>query len=83
MTDPDLAASVLEVALTWAPGPVRRTSLDARLAEDLGYDSMALVELAVVLEYEFGLKPMTEADVLVAQTVEDVTVIVANAERVG
>jgi hypothetical protein len=44
---------------------------------------MALVELAVVLEYEFGLKPMTEADVLVAQTVEDVTVIVANAERVG
>lgn len=83
MTDAELAARVLEVALTWAPGPVRRTSLDARLAEDLGYDSMGLVELAVVLEHEFGLKPVTEADVLVARTVADVTVIVANAERVG
>lgn len=83
MTDSDLGDSVLEVALTWAPGPVRRTSLDARLAEDLGYDSLGLIELAVVLEHEFGLKPVTEADVVVAQTVEDVMVIVANAERVA
>jgi acyl carrier protein len=35
----------------------------SRLVEDLGYHSLALVELGVALEDEFGLDPITADDV--------------------
>jgi acyl carrier protein len=44
----------------------------ARLAEDLGFDSLRLIELAVALEAEFLLGEVDEATMLDIVTVGDV-----------
>jgi ribonucleoside-diphosphate reductase beta chain len=59
----------LELAGQLAPQPGPPASPDARLIEDLGYHSLALVELAVALEAEFGLKPIEGDDALDLVTV--------------
>jgi acyl carrier protein len=41
-----------------APNPMPTLSEDTRLVDDLGYHSLALLELAFALEEEFGLPAM-------------------------
>jgi acyl carrier protein len=72
---------VLEVVLAWAPGPVQSSSPIARLVEDLGYDSLALMELAVVLEHEIVGWRMPEAGVADVETVDDVVELALAAMR--
>lgn len=42
---------------------------ETRLAEDLGFDSLRLVELAIVLERSFGLPPLNMDQTLTVTTV--------------
>jgi acyl carrier protein len=63
-----------------APGSV---SDETRLAEDLGFDSLRLIELAIVIEKAFGLAPLGLENSCAMRTVRDVTDLVLgpDAER--
>lgn len=52
---------------------------DSRLVEDLGYHSLALLELAFALEDEFNLPPMDEETAQNIRTVQDVEDLIAAA----
>lgn len=55
------------------PGSV---SDETRLAEDLGFDSLRLIELAIVIEKAFGLPPLGLESACAVRTVRDVTDLV-------
>ena len=46
-------------------------TLEAAFVEDLGVDSLDLVELAMALEDEFGIEEMSEEDMANIKTVGD------------
>jgi acyl carrier protein len=50
--------------------------LSSRLVGDLGYDSLALIELAVELELEFELDPLDESAIAALGTVGDAIALV-------
>ena len=58
--------------------PLRNTEVvpEAMLREDLGYDSLSLLELAAALEDEFRFPASAELDAEVAETVLEVEDIV-------
>ncbi|MEU0096331.1 AMP-binding protein [Kribbella sp. NPDC006257] len=56
-------------------GPVSPDE-QARLVEDLGYDSLRLMELMVSLQIEFGLEPFDEGEVVDISSVADLTVFI-------
>jgi acyl carrier protein len=49
---------------------------ETRLAEDLGFDSLRLIELAIVIEKVFGLPPLDLESACAVQTVRDVADLV-------
>jgi acyl carrier protein len=61
----------------FAPADVDGLTPDTRLIEDLGYHSLALLELAFALEDEFDLPPLDEETAANIQTVGDVEDLVA------
>lgn len=75
MVEEQLRRRVLDLVLAWAPGPVQRSGPVARLVEDLGYDSLALMELAVVLEHEIAGWRLPESGVADVVTVDDVVAL--------
>jgi acyl carrier protein len=50
-----------------------------RLIEDLGYDSLAVIELSLQLESQFSLAPMAQADAADITTVGDIEDFVVSA----
>lgn len=68
-TEAEVRASVRAVVLELAPNGDDSAPSDARLAEDLGFHSLALLELAFTLEDEFDLPPIEE------QTARQITTI--------
>jgi len=54
------------------------TSTD-RLVEDLGYDSLAVIELSLQLESQFSLKPMSQDDATAITTVGDIEELVVSS----
>lgn len=71
MKEPDLKRKIVEILsreLVVAPGEVVST---ARLREDLGVDSLDVVELTVAFEEEFGIEIPDDAAARVA-TVGDI-----------
>lgn len=60
-TEEEVRDSVRAVVLELAPDGDESAAPDARLAEDLGFHSLALLELAFTLEDEFDLPPIEEA----------------------
>ena len=48
-----------------------KVTMDASLADDLGADSLAAVELSMALEEEFGVSEMSEEDIAGIATVGD------------
>ncbi|MEG1720584.1 MAG: acyl carrier protein [Pseudoflavonifractor sp.] len=46
-------------------------TMDTSFEDDLGADSLDLVELSMALEEEFGVEEMTEEDVATIKTVGD------------
>ncbi|WP_459549745.1 acyl carrier protein [Nocardia sp. X0981] len=55
MTEPSVAARVYHVVGAMAPKTDIAFTDESRLIEDLGFDSLRLMELTVVLERTFGL----------------------------
>lgn len=55
----------------------RAVAPEMRLEEDLGYDSLLLVELAVAIEREFALPPIAEEQAMDIRTVADIERLVA------
>lgn len=59
-SDTEVRARVRSIILDLAPEKIPAEQGDLRLLEDLGYHSLAMVELAFALEDEFELPPMDE-----------------------
>lgn len=77
----DVTARTREIIRLLAPAADARCERDGRLIEDLGYHSLALVELAFRLEEEFDLEPITYEQAQDILTVGDVEDFVADAAR--
>ena len=60
-TEADIRQTVLSVILEMAPNPDGGTEPATALVDDLGYHSLALMEVAFALEDEFDLDPIDEA----------------------
>lgn len=56
--DSGLREIIWRIILEMAPAPSPTLSEHTRLVDDLGYHSLALLELAFALEEEFGLPAM-------------------------
>ncbi|HEV7805578.1 MAG TPA: phosphopantetheine-binding protein [Solirubrobacteraceae bacterium] len=76
MESADLRERVLSVVADMAPLRGAPVGSGSTLRESLGYDSLALLELAAALEDEFGLPPSAELDAEDAETVADIEQIV-------
>ncbi len=76
-----LTRTLLKIIAELAPQPTADPDRGARLVEDLGYHSLALLELAFALEDEFHLKPIDESAARAIQTVGDVVDYVLNELR--
>jgi acyl carrier protein len=59
-TEEQIRESVLTIVVDMAPNSEGAKGPDTRLVEDLGYHSLALLELAFALEDEFDLEPIDE-----------------------
>ena len=60
-SDDQIRATVLEMILEMGSNADGEHGPDTTLVEDLGYHSLALIELAFALEDEFDLEPIDEA----------------------
>jgi acyl carrier protein len=60
----DLATAIRDVILSMAPASSATDQVgDPRLIEDLGYDSLGLFEMVVVLESELGIQIIDDAEI--------------------
>lgn len=75
-TDASVRAAVREVVLELAPATDESATPDSRLVEDLGFHSLALLELAFSLEDEFDLTPIDE------ETAREITTVGAVQDHV-
>lgn len=75
-TEADVRASVRAVILELAPDGEQSAPGSALLVDDLGFHSLALLELAFTLEDEFDLPPIDE------ETARSITTIDAVAAHV-
>lgn len=71
-----IAARVREIVGDLCPLGEREAQSDDEIIADLGYDSMAMVELSLVLESEFNLEPMDDDQAVDLVTVGDVEELV-------
>jgi acyl carrier protein len=76
MSNPDQSARevVREIVLRTAPEQAPADTTNPDLVDDLGYHSLALLEMAFALEDEFGLPPIDQeraADIHALGDVED------------
>ena len=76
MSGGDVRERVARTVLSCAPRPAAEVDASTDLENDLGYTSVALVELALELEREFELPPLLEGDALEIATVGDVEEII-------
>ena len=60
------------------PGDV---AADARLVDDLGFDSVRLIELTMALERAFGLPPQRPENLATITTVDDVVTFALTAAK--
>ncbi|MBB4637598.1 phosphopantetheine-binding protein [Longimicrobium terrae] len=80
----ELRARVRDLVLRLAPEPPAAPPEDGtHLVEELGYHSLALLELAFALEGEFGLRPLDERAARDMRTVADVAAHVLRERESG
>lgn len=73
----EIQMQVMEIVQTMAPLRVESLNRETRLEEDLGYTSLRLFELAIVLESQFAVElPMEET--MQVRTIGDVRELVAH-----
>ena len=70
--DNHVRARVRAIAARLAPAAPAEVGSQARLVDDLEYQSLALLELAFALEEEYGLAPIDEAIAARIRTVGDI-----------
>jgi aconitate hydratase len=76
--DPEvIEETVQRVILRGAPRPLAVLSPDTRLIDDLGFDSLGLLEIAVAIEAAFGLAPIPNENLLSVSTVGHIQDLVA------
>jgi acyl carrier protein len=74
--DEQIQEQVIALVRTMAPVPAESLNLATRLVDDLGYTSLRLFELAIVLESQFAVDlPMEET--MHVRTIGDVRSLVA------
>ncbi|WP_433326874.1 acyl carrier protein [Spirillospora sp. CA-294931] len=71
-TTQDLGARVRDLIGRMSPLGERAAEPHHDVMNDLGYDSVAVVELALVLESEFDLRPIDDEEAFDVVTVGDV-----------
>lgn len=71
-SDGEVTGHVYAVIDRIAPFPGNMHGPQTRLVDDLGYDSMTLMELAMTLEQTLGLEPLPLDGSLLVETVGDV-----------
>lgn len=64
-----------------SPASCASVSETDRLIDDLGYDSLTLIELAVAIEDRFDLPAITEEEAMKIRTVGDLEGFVAGSKR--
>ncbi|MEV0031336.1 acyl carrier protein [Nocardia sp. NPDC050793] len=77
----DICARVRRLVQTMAPQPPADLADEHRLVEDLGFDSLRLMELTVVLERAFELPRQRPEDLVGVRRVGEVIALVAGAAR--
>ena len=65
----DVRERVRRISLAMAVTPVDELGSDTTLVDDLGYDSLRLLELAIALEMEFGLSGISTDEAVSITTV--------------
>jgi acyl carrier protein len=73
-----IGARVRDVVSSMVPGGPREVRSPDRLADDLGFDSLALLELALALEVEFDLQAIPEDHAVSLVTVRDLETVIAD-----
>ncbi|MFD0689919.1 acyl carrier protein [Actinomadura fibrosa] len=79
MSREDIARRVRDLVGDLVPAGARRVGPADRLVEDLGFDSVAVLELALALEVEFDLQEIDEARTVDLATVGDIEALIAKA----
>ncbi len=80
MTHTDtISLQVRDIIRRMSPAGAPEPQPDARLVEDLGYDSLAIIELALELERELGLPRLQEEQAMDIETVGQVEALVVAA----
>ncbi len=74
-------AVIRQLVAELAPGDAGGLSVGSRLVDDLGYHSLALLELAFTVEDEFDLEPIDEQTAQGIVTVGDVETYVVDRLR--
>jgi acyl carrier protein len=77
-SEENLRDAVRRIIIELAPEPKVEAPGSAALVDDLGYHSLALLELAFALEDEFALQPIDEPTARSIKTIDDVLNHVAN-----
>jgi acyl carrier protein len=72
-------AAIQELAIEMSPFGVAEVTPETSLVEDLGFDSLGLVELLVVIENRLSLPPLNEAATTRIERVADLERIAAQA----
>ena len=75
-SEEDIRASVTAIVMELSPGDDQVADPSSRLVDDLGFHSLALLELAFTLEDEFDLPPIDET------TAQQITTVGAVAQHV-
>jgi acyl carrier protein len=71
-SEEELRKVVRGIVIELAPNPAGQSSETSRLVDDLGYHSLALLELAFALEDEFDLTPIDEPTARTIVTIKDI-----------
>jgi acyl carrier protein len=78
MAEPTISDRVRRLVIEAAPIAVSRANAAMTLADDLGYDSLSLLELMSLLEAEFDLPPV-DGDFRAVKTLQDAENMVRQA----
>ena len=81
MAEDQRAERVRELVGAMSPLGSREVSSSDRVVDDLGYDSVALLELALALEVEFDLQAVGEDQAVDLLTVGDIEHLVDQLAR--
>jgi acyl carrier protein len=72
MDSSTLRSNVRQIVGEMSPLGAREASSEDRLVEELGYDSLAVIELSLRIEQDFGLNAMSSGGTPDISTVKDI-----------